>query len=272
MQVLGFDYGTNPPTPKVKIAVGPSVAAIYPEYLTDPHIALCPSDAQISESQKKLFPAGGNCTLSQNPDEIDASYAYLGWVFDNAKLTGSLNSFAVAGLLAQLGANPPSNTALPVPTQIGAALDALAAAAGSGVAAVINNPYALSAMLEQDADLTKTSYPTAGNGGGSKIYHLREGIERFLITDINNPGGANMAQSSVWIMLDTMSAGGSQPLFNHVPGGCNVLYMDGHVEFVKYVGVSGISNMDPVTAQNAMNGCTSPVLPTVAALIGAFDS
>jgi prepilin-type processing-associated H-X9-DG protein len=22
--------------------------------------------------------------------------------------------------------------------------------------------------------------------------------------------------------------------FNHAPGGCNVLYLDGHVEFVKY--------------------------------------
>ena len=22
--------------------------------------------------------------------------------------------------------------------------------------------------------------------------------------------------------------------FNHIPGGCNVLYMDGHVEFTKY--------------------------------------
>lgn len=22
--------------------------------------------------------------------------------------------------------------------------------------------------------------------------------------------------------------------FNHLPGGCNVLYMDGHVEFVRY--------------------------------------
>ncbi len=22
--------------------------------------------------------------------------------------------------------------------------------------------------------------------------------------------------------------------FNHVPGGCNVLYMDAHVEFIKY--------------------------------------
>jgi prepilin-type processing-associated H-X9-DG protein len=22
--------------------------------------------------------------------------------------------------------------------------------------------------------------------------------------------------------------------FNHIPGGCNVLYMDGHVEFIRY--------------------------------------
>ena len=26
------------------------------------------------------------------------------------------------------------------------------------------------------------------------------------------------------------------PMFNHVPGGCNVLFMDGHVEFLKYPG------------------------------------
>ncbi len=23
--------------------------------------------------------------------------------------------------------------------------------------------------------------------------------------------------------------------FNHVPGGCNVLYLDGHVEFIKFL-------------------------------------
>ena len=27
--------------------------------------------------------------------------------------------------------------------------------------------------------------------------------------------------------------------FNHIPGGCNVLYMDGHVEFLKYQGTGG---------------------------------
>ena len=27
--------------------------------------------------------------------------------------------------------------------------------------------------------------------------------------------------------------------FNHLPGGANVLYMDGHVEFLKYQGSNG---------------------------------
>jgi len=29
--------------------------------------------------------------------------------------------------------------------------------------------------------------------------------------------------------------------YNHVPGGSNVLYMDGHVEFIKYPGEQPIS-------------------------------
>jgi prepilin-type processing-associated H-X9-DG protein len=76
--------------------------------------------------------------------------------------------------------------------------------------------------------------PETGNAGSGTVYRLREGIERFFITDINNPAGSAMAQSSLWIMHDAVS-----PIvanFNHVPGGANVLYMDGHVDFVKYPG------------------------------------
>jgi prepilin-type processing-associated H-X9-DG protein len=43
-----------------------------------------------------------------------------------------------------------------------------------------------------------------------------------------------MAQSELVVMYDainTIARG-----FTHVPGGCNVLYMDGHVEFVRYPG------------------------------------
>jgi len=69
---------------------------------------------------------------------------------------------------------------------------------------------------------------------------LREGIERFTITDINNPAGSSNAQSSVVVMLDESRAYGSgggglggDGRFHHAPGGMNILFMDGHVEFGK---------------------------------------
>ncbi len=73
--------------------------------------------------------------------------------------------------------------------------------------------------------------------GGSIIYRLREGIERFMITDINNPAGSAQAQSTIPVSFDGF--GGSRQAshledFNHIPGGSNVLYLDGHVEFIKY--------------------------------------
>lgn len=66
------------------------------------------------------------------------------------------------------------------------------------------------------------------------MYRLREGIERFLITDINNPGGSAVAQSGLFLMWDMVST--TSENFNHIPGGANVLHMDGHVEFSKFPG------------------------------------
>ena len=42
--------------------------------------------------------------------------------------------------------------------------------------------------------------------GDSRIYRLRDGIERFLITDINNPGASALASSQLWIMNDNIAA------------------------------------------------------------------
>jgi len=65
-------------------------------------------------------------------------------------------------------------------------------------------------------------------------YRLREGIERFFITDINNPAASAVAQSELVMMGDNVHLDVARN--NHVPGGLNVLYMDGHVEFQKYPG------------------------------------
>ncbi len=69
---------------------------------------------------------------------------------------------------------------------------------------------------------------------------LREGVERFFITDINNPASGAEAQSSIAVMWDSWSMTteaakrASTMTFNHIPGGANVLFMDGHVRFIRY--------------------------------------
>ncbi|MFP4173633.1 MAG: prepilin-type N-terminal cleavage/methylation domain-containing protein [Candidatus Hydrogenedentota bacterium] len=89
--------------------------------------------------------------------------------------------------------------------------------------------------LDDDGSMLPDSYP-----------RLREGIERFFITDINNPAAGAQSQSSMAVMFDAWSTvserhlphqtdhGSSTQNFNHIPGGSNVLYMDGHVSFVRF--------------------------------------
>ena len=266
--------GVGEPQTSLHIAAGPSVAAIYPEYLTDPNITLCPSDPDLSKHQKDLvFQAGNDRNLPAGtprfyvyPGIIDASYAYLGWVIDQPKKTARAQDFLLLGLLIQLGGNISGNPW--VPKQMGAAMEGMVNKYGiATVIAAVANPPEFARLIDADA-------PTEaglGNGGGTTVFRLREGIERFLITDINNPGAAAQSQSSIWIMLDTLSQGAGEQLFNHVPGGCNVLFMDGHVEFIRYTPLPGIEGMGSgEQVEAAMAGATAPVLPTVATLVSAI--
>ena len=79
-------------------------------------------------------------------------------------------------------------------------------------------------------------WATAGNSNGSTLFRLREGIERFTITDINNPGASAKAQSTLPIMSDIIAGQDNINYFSHIPGGVNLLYLDGHVAFEKYPG------------------------------------
>jgi prepilin-type processing-associated H-X9-DG protein len=91
--------------------------------------------------------------------------------------------------------------------------------------------------VDRDWPLVDDANAPVPVGPYSTVLRLREGIERFFITDINNPAAGAQAQSEVVTMHDGVS---DEPThFNHVPGGANVLFMDGHVDFLKYTGVDG---------------------------------
>lgn len=189
-------------------AAGPYVPSIYPEYLNDPSIILCPSDAEDSP-RDLVNPVTGDFELHLSCDStkrgrrmIDESYGYLGWVFDRVE--------------AQHGTAP-----LPFgSTIINAPLQFVSVA----IEVLVNGQEAT------DRDITVAEGD--GNGGSGTVYRLREGIERFLITNINNAASGAKAQSMVYIMFDTLAT--DVNLFNHIPGGSNVLYLDGHVNFIRY--------------------------------------
>lgn len=187
-------------------------------------------------------------------------------MFDDLRPTVPLSYYLLIGLLVSLY-NPDIDTSLPVPVQFGAVFDAFYYKHTQSALDYLDgtDPTALMKIMEEDANL---DYPGSywrgqGNAGGNIIYRLREGIERFLITDINTLGNS-VYQSEIWIMMDTISLPLSKdPLFNHVPGGCNVLYMDGHVEFVRYI-------PDPNPYDSVSEG-NQPVISSMANIVTAIS-
>jgi len=186
--------------------------AVYPEYLSDLKVLICPSDSDASGFLERyshigeIDPASGNpvfelCNLGND------SYIYAGWILSDYEIVNS-----------GVDPNDPNITW----SDIDANLIYVA------LPAVLADP----AKHDQDIGTGDGVSPGKGNGGGDTVYRLREGIERFMITDINNPAASAKAASEIPVMFGTVSTVPDE--FNHLPGGLNCLYMDGHVEFLKY--------------------------------------
>jgi prepilin-type N-terminal cleavage/methylation domain-containing protein/prepilin-type processing-associated H-X9-DG protein len=195
---------------------------VYPEYLSDPKVLMCPSSDNVQDVVRRFSAVGDNQdyfdgdvwrnsgpTGSQEffPCEAhdgDVDYLYLGWMF---------------------------------PQDVIVADDALY---DSLLELLMGLFYAPDPPAEYKAD---HDLPINHSVLGEfELYRLREGIERFMITDINNPAATAMAQSEIPVMFDYISVTVEETgEFPHVPGGGNVLWMDGHVEFIRYPGKWPIS-------------------------------
>jgi prepilin-type N-terminal cleavage/methylation domain-containing protein/prepilin-type processing-associated H-X9-DG protein len=207
----------------------PDTETIYPEYLTDHTIFVCPSGSRLTVDM--MTRDDGTSVLMFDGwgyGAYNASYAYfyIGFLFDKVEDTD--NPVNIGPLLGAFGMPPPpGGNAVAAVQALNWFMSIMAKPSG-----LVWENLVERAAVKRDLDEDVTVESPHGNGGGSTIYRLREGVERFLITDINNPAASAKSQSEIFIMGDSVSLNVSH--FNHVPGGANVLYMDGHVEFVRY--------------------------------------
>ncbi|NLO33249.1 MAG: prepilin-type N-terminal cleavage/methylation domain-containing protein [Candidatus Hydrogenedentes bacterium] len=259
------DIGTD----ALEFAVAPMVTSWYPNYNSDPSILICPSDPENTIDDFKDSNGDWNFWQKGHADDADASYVYLGWILDLLQHPQvppvSISQFlALSAAAGMFDFDLPSGDPL-VAHQFGAFVDALL---GKALEIVTNpgaGPFGIELMKLCATDFKVTE--GIGNGRGDKIYRLKEGNERFMITDVNNPQTSAMAQSTLFAMMDTFgNYGKAIAYFNHVPGGCNVLFMDGHVDWVPYVapapGQDNTPSMDL--------GAPQPILPSLANIIGLF--
>ncbi len=173
----------------------PEMKPVYPEYLSDTHILICPDDSLRAPLLQKP-----GIDLKPGLDLADScSYFYLGYVVRSIE---DLEAFADA----------------------------------------YRNRIARGLPFDADLDTP--------NG---KLYRLREGVERFLITDLNNPAASAMMQSEIPVLIEAP---------RHNPEGGNVLFMDGHVEYMRFApgGKFPMNNqsMDILKSLSAMKSTTPP--------------
>lgn len=300
----GENKGTFPPGERIWAHTGMWVYswmqglpgdAIYPEYQTDPAIAICPSDARgkwdpfvgngttpltnglsveedyagmIQRDYAKVAadgypPAGKNCLAFKL--SIPISYYYLGYATSTTS--------QVLDVWFVLGAWWSSQSATRFVSVNEAAAYGCKGYGLWGITGTINEKDIGSSEIAAGSPRQWGFTDDGGRPLPTQYLRLKEGIERFFITDINNAAGSAKAQSNIAVMWDAWASnanvfgsvsGSAVAMFNHIPGGCNVLYMDGHVGFVK------LNQGYPVEARGANSELRTQMAPW-AALGGGFE-
>lgn len=192
--------------------------AVIPEYLSDIEVVWCPSwsadESAVARYDGKLD-RGSNGDGVVQPEEITKEpYDYTGWLLlDDLNVMGHLKGTRTASADPYGRFQEEEFVGTPF-GELGLASHATGGAAS-------------------DRDFT-VSAANAGTqvGGGSILYRLRLGIERFVITDIDNPAAGARASSAIPVLWDHVT--NEVISFSHIPGGINVLYLDGHVRFLRY--------------------------------------
>jgi prepilin-type processing-associated H-X9-DG protein len=177
---------------------------MYPEYVSDAAILVCPSDPQYDlDVNFKYITTSGPTVI--HPDCIGTlSYVYTGYMIQNdAQLSAAFSIYTYANETLAISDNVTNGWR-------GLDINILTFGYGPADPNGIGNP-------------ANTDYVTL----------VTQDVNRFMITDINTSfTGKEYGSTRVPLMWDSLSTDISE--FSHVPAGQNALYLDGHVEFARY--------------------------------------
>ncbi len=237
----------------LQMLFAPQFDAMFPEYLADAKMIQCPSNLETGAARGNIF---------HLPDADDGygchmSYCYAGWVFDRLNTEPAQQTNAFPHIIEASFTLPDQ----PFPStyfnaQFATGMEAYLAAVN---AAKEKELPGLRFLEIADGPLPAGAL---GNHGGDTLHRLATGIERFLTSDVNNNAAAAEALSKIWVMMDVFAATDMYSAFNHIPGGANVLYLDGAVRFVPYIGGMLGPDMD--------RDGEAPVLPGVGGVLSAL--
>ncbi len=230
--------------------MGLPAESLYPDYWNDPAIVVCPSDSHAN-GDKNLE----NVTIPENVS--DALTEVNQGLAASKACTGALLAHPMSYIYVPYAVRTATQVILVGVTQAGMILKAGVEASytktdlvNAGCPSTWTSVYH---FKDPERDIESADIKLYMWGGltytdedeepwPATVPRLKAGIERFFITDINNPASAAMSESALLVMFDSWGAsrywggaGYNEVLgFNHSPGGANLLFMDGHVEFGRY--------------------------------------
>jgi prepilin-type N-terminal cleavage/methylation domain-containing protein/prepilin-type processing-associated H-X9-DG protein len=187
--------------------------AMVPEYITNLNMVWCPSYSE-GEPVEWYDKARGNNDGIVQPDELTTEpFHYTGWLLvDDANILGPLAESESSESDGSLAESEYANTPW-----------------GELAQANVETNGAAS-----DRDFTvSAAYAGTQAHDGDTIYRLREGVERFIVTDADDETVLTRTRTQIPIMWDHITAEMENP--PHMPGrGINTLYLDGHVAFRRF--------------------------------------
>ncbi len=248
-------------------ALGLDSTQLYPDYWNDVSIKICPSDSRAETRTSTDATREGKVeddivAQVQRISGLSTGYTTERTACLNA-IIGAPNSYIYSPWAIQTASQLAEALMVnykAITSGGGVALETLDGVAGKvgDTTCPVNMKVVWNQSLSYTpgaSDISSGVFTAAGINTNTTLYdddgvsalpksyiRLKEGVERFFITDINNPASGSVGQSTLPVMWDAWSGaqvGGDAAnqtgvsSFNHVPGGSNVLYMDGHVEFVR---------------------------------------